>query len=610
MLMGPVFRAELLRTGRQKRYYALRLIYGLVLLVLVWTAYEQLRWRLAVIKLADVAQFAATTFMAFGVVQLITVLLLVPAVFGGAIADEKQRKTLHYLMASQLSSREIILDKVLGRSAHLVVFLAIGLPIVCLLGLFGGISVESVVVAYIGTFSTLAFAVTMTVLVSTWARRVREAILSAYLLMLIWLVVPPLILLFGTVQVPRMYLWIRPVNDWLSDSSPLGAWIRAVAGLPGPAGMRTDFEEQFLLMVGLQLAGALLLLLLAIWRLRPIFRRQEETPVRRNWFRSKKGRRRRRWFTQPPCGDDPIVWKERHFAPVDRFTRVVLLPAIIVITLPLALMTEVEGHISRVFVNFWELGFGARHFLPYGFRWALQVDLAWYVGFWLMAVAGAAASAVTIEREKDTWVSLTATPLTGGEILRGKVQGAIWNQRGFAAVLAFVWALALITGAADPLAILGSIALVALLTWLVATVGIYCSLRARNTSRAMGSALMVLAVFNGYPVLLYLWFLGQIHWDSSYPVLGLMPSLSAWSMAPRKLVNQAWAIASEEVDPAATPWILSGIGLGLLLLYAGIALALTIRIVSRFDRWLDRPPLASEDKPVPAKAPSLEELVV
>ena len=143
---------------------------------MVWTAYEQLRWRLAVIKLADVAEFAATTFMAFGVVQLITVLLLVPAVFGGAIADEKQRKTLHYLMASQLSSGEIILDKVLGRSAHLVVFVAIGLPVVCLLGLFGGISVESVVVAYVGTFSTVAFAVTMTVLVFDLARRVRDAV--------------------------------------------------------------------------------------------------------------------------------------------------------------------------------------------------------------------------------------------------------------------------------------------------------------------------------------------------------------------------------------------------------------------------------------------------
>ena len=168
MLMGPVFRAELLRTARQRRYYVLRLVYGLLLLLLVWTGYERMRWDQPVISLADVAAFAAETFIAFAIVQLITVLLLVPPVFGGAIADEKQRKTLHYLMASQLSSGEIILDKVLGRSAHLAVFVAIGLPVVSMLGLFGGISAEYVVVAYVGTFSTVAFAVALTVLVSTW----------------------------------------------------------------------------------------------------------------------------------------------------------------------------------------------------------------------------------------------------------------------------------------------------------------------------------------------------------------------------------------------------------------------------------------------------------
>ncbi len=101
-------------------------------------------------------------------------------------------------------------------------------------------------------------------------------------------------------------------------------------------------------MVGLQLGGAFLFLLLAIWRLRPIFRRQEESTGRRRWFRSRKLRQRRGgWFAaHPECGDDPIAWKERYFAPVDRFTRFVLLPAIIVITLPLALVTEVEGRIS------------------------------------------------------------------------------------------------------------------------------------------------------------------------------------------------------------------------------------------------------------------------
>ena len=54
-------------------------------------------------SVAGVARFARDTFQSFAVIQLIAVLLLIPAVFGGAIADEKQRRTLHYLMASRLS---------------------------------------------------------------------------------------------------------------------------------------------------------------------------------------------------------------------------------------------------------------------------------------------------------------------------------------------------------------------------------------------------------------------------------------------------------------------------------------------------------------------------
>lgn len=607
MLMGPVFRAELLRTARHRRYYVLRLLYGLLLLWLAWSGYERMRWLRPVTYMADVVEFATWAFVAFAVVQLIALLLLVPAVFGGAIADEKQRKTLHYLMASRLSSGEIILDKVLGRSAHLAVFVAIGVPVVGLLGLLGGISAESVVVAYVGTSSTVAFAIALTVAISTFARRVRDAILSAYLLMLMWLFVPPLIGLFGMgLRIPAYY-WIRPVNDWLADTSPIWLWFR-ISSFPGVGTSAASTIAQFVQMVATQGALAVLLVLLAIWRLRPTFRRQEETSSRQPWFRSKGGPRRSRWLAHPECGDDPILWKERYFAPVDRFTRIVLLPAIICITLPLVLVTEVQGDFGRVVTELSMRGLEARQNLPSGFLWALQVDLGWYVGFWLLAVAGASASSVTIEREKDTWVSLTATPLTGAEVLRGKVLGATWHQRGFAVVLILLWLLGLITGAAHPIGVVLSIALVALLTWLVATVGVFASLRASSTSRAMAMTLTALACLNGYPIILFLRFMDSVGWESSYSLLGLMPSFAAWSMiSPRDF--ERWRTFASMDDAPATVWyILGGIGLAGLFIYAGTALALTWRILRQFDHWLDRPPLSSKPAIEPAPARHLEEV--
>jgi hypothetical protein len=93
MLMGPVFRAELLRTGRRGRYYVLRLVYGMILLTLFWSGYQAKFAGSRTASIAAVAQFAETTFLTFAIVQLVTVLVIVPPLFGGTIADEKQRKT-------------------------------------------------------------------------------------------------------------------------------------------------------------------------------------------------------------------------------------------------------------------------------------------------------------------------------------------------------------------------------------------------------------------------------------------------------------------------------------------------------------------------------------
>ena len=50
-----------------------------------------------------------------GIGQAVAVLFLAPVLVAGAIAEEKQRKTLHYLLASRLSSLEIVVGKLAAR---------------------------------------------------------------------------------------------------------------------------------------------------------------------------------------------------------------------------------------------------------------------------------------------------------------------------------------------------------------------------------------------------------------------------------------------------------------------------------------------------------------
>ena len=185
---------------------------------------------------------------------------------------------------------EIVADKMLGRLPHLAVLAwRSALPIVSILGLVGGVPAEHVVVAYIGTASTCAFAAALTVLISTLARRVRQAVLLAYTLAPFgWFLGPAVCLLFGSTILLREYQWIRPVNDVARGTTPVGcfledgpsAWANCARALS--SALQGDFDW----MVGLQLGGAALFLLLAVWRLRPTFRRQEETPVRLGWLQT------------------------------------------------------------------------------------------------------------------------------------------------------------------------------------------------------------------------------------------------------------------------------------------------------------------------------------
>ena len=137
-----------------------------------------------------------------------------------------------------------------------------GLPVISLIGLFGGVSAEFVSVAYVGTISSCAFTVALAVLVSTLARRVRYAVLVSYVLIFLWLFLPSFVALFGSWMYGLAYQWIQPVNEWLQQSSPFGVWIKVA--LRGTSGFRmrgtsgfwfSSLLYEFLWMVGLQIAG-------------------------------------------------------------------------------------------------------------------------------------------------------------------------------------------------------------------------------------------------------------------------------------------------------------------------------------------------------------------
>ncbi len=73
---------------------------------------------------------------------------------------------------------------------HVVAFVALGLPIVSLLMLYGGLNPVNIFYVYMGTATLVLFAAGFSTLISVLARRPRDAILATYGLGAIWLSAP------------------------------------------------------------------------------------------------------------------------------------------------------------------------------------------------------------------------------------------------------------------------------------------------------------------------------------------------------------------------------------------------------------------------------------
>src|SRR5579862_2084896 len=148
-LFGPVLYYDMMRQARRSRFIVLRFIYALVLVSLLGMGLVEkgVLYRSS-IDAHEATRLAQSYFEIFMVIQFVLVVLLTPAYVGGAIADEKDRKTLEFLMATDLLSREIVLSKLGARLANLTLLVITGLPILSILQFLGGVDPNLVLAGF------------------------------------------------------------------------------------------------------------------------------------------------------------------------------------------------------------------------------------------------------------------------------------------------------------------------------------------------------------------------------------------------------------------------------------------------------------------------------
>lgn len=500
---GPVLFYDMVRTARRGSYVLMRFIYAIItftLLFLIYTSYFAYR-DLESLKPSETTAFAEAFFNWFMILQYVLVLLLTPAYVASAIAEEKDRRTLEFIFATDLRNQEIVLSKLVSRMANLVLFLLAGLPILSMIQLFGGVNPRMLYGGFISTACTLFSVAAVTMLLSVYAKRTRDAISLSYLLIIGYYLSNFLFAWYMGATEQLVFMrrnfaeagMVELATAWVFELYSAGNLVISLIRLSNVrintiVDLGSSFADILRNYTLFHVIVGTLCTLWAIVRLRAVYRKQNFGAAVKQDGRS-KGKRRR------PIGDKPILWKELFLS--TRMTRLgKLLYALFVLgsLAPLGIICYILLNQSHIYEErFWE-----------NFREAVNYYVR-IVGtlvacLLILAVVLRAAGMITHERDKQTLDCLLTSRLSLREILIQKWWGSVLGVRPMSYLLFMIWFIGWVTGGLHWSTILFLPCCTLLYMMFFAALGLAFSAKATTSLRAMMTSL-------GWTI-----FLGGGHW--------------------------------------------------------------------------------------------------
>lgn len=570
MLPGPIFNIELLTSSRRTRTYWIRVLYASLLLFALWSEYPGTYRAGQELSISAVAAFAEGFFWTFAWLQLALVLVVGPALVAPTISVERERRTIEYLLATDLTSAEIVLGKLLARTLHITYAVLVGLPVLALAGLLGGIDLPLLWAVFVIAGSTMLAVAALAVVISVQAARVRDAIGQVYILLIALLAAPPIgaeaLKYFG------YYHWIEPLNERLLEANPVLVLGRISIGRA--LHQVTNPWQAIGKLVLLQAIFATCCTAFSIWRLRRVVVR----------VRGGVGRRRT-WFRRRPVGDRPVLWKEwdEHGLWATGWSGRIATPIIILVAS------------YPVVASFYEAMKRQASWRHDEFQGLSVAILTMAMCGAMLLLAARAAASITGEREKDTWTSLISTPLTARDIVWGKIVGNLHPVIGLMLYWAFVTLLRAIHHPATLVSAPFSFATALVLAAFAATLGVFVSLATRSTARAQGTTMAVLLFLGGGYMFCCAPFL--VRSGSEAVLAACVPFLLTISMSIDSL--ESWGSRGEALVPT---YIVGTFG------YALAAFLLYTGAVARFNRFSGRveggdqvqpPDMPAQPRPIP-----------
>jgi ABC-type transport system involved in multi-copper enzyme maturation permease subunit len=499
-LFGPVFFYEVLR-GSRRRVHLVRTIYAVILLVAVSYPFllrEELD--LNVHSLQGQAEMAEFLFRVFFFLQLGLICLLTPLMVAGAITSEKEHRTLEFMLATDLRSREIVLGKLAGRLANMTLFLLAGLPIIAILQLLGGIDPDLLFIGFAATGLTFISLAAVSIWHSAMLKRTRDAIITTFISVAGYLVLSGLAQLLKMTSFAHWSVGFgeRSVtgNDILDaiGAGNIFVHIGTIEKQLFTQGSFNDILPQLLKEYAIFHIGVTVACLVwAMARLRPVAIVQSVGgEVKRRWRRTR---------AHPRIGTKPMIWKEVY---AESGLRLHWVAKIIVLLLMLAsfwppvqitaehwdqLLGNLEGYSSA------QSGQGWSSSNPWD-RYMEEMN-AWTRGMtgtvgtlMLFAAAVRASGSITGERARQTLDELLASPLENREIIHGKWLGSILSVRRGWIWLGLILLVGVVSGGVNWLGVLLVISCWFIYAGFFTLLGLWFSTVCRNSIRSTVATLL------------------------------------------------------------------------------------------------------------------------
>jgi len=474
-LTGPIFEKELRVSSRRRRNYVLRFAYLVLLtifLVLFWLRCVPSRGS-GLYQSSRMAE-AGKIIIAFIIwFQFVSTQFVAGIMLSTSISDEIYNCTLGLLMTTPVNSFQIVIGKLFSKLLQLILLLAISLPILAIVRVFGGVPWGYIVSGLCVTLTTVLFVGSVSMFFSIFSRRAYVVIILTVLTLgTLFALLPILAAMFlHSVDVSEIEFFsaLSYVNPYLllafdTDrmmSPRMGGW---------PA---LSWAVHCVIM----LAASALLLLLSVFMVRGVALRQAIGEL----GTSSRGRRRRSNTKAVPTGSE-----HREFAPPPRRVKG-----------PAVLWKELRSPVfgRRKIAVLITIAVGLiLLFVTYGFfadenalddEWVHILYTEIFLALGILFTIILPATCITSEKESRSWPLLLATTLSDWQILFGKFAGVLRRCAPVWAVLFGHIMLFTLAGVIHPLATVQMGILVAWIVVFLSGTGLYFSVRFKRTTTAV-----------------------------------------------------------------------------------------------------------------------------